>query len=160
MNNAELKKLFAMSAIEVIKKYKTSPHLSAILTVWEKGQPQQEKLISQMDDAELITAVGGGKILKEGQLAIKDIKTPPASTSEATEQDNGKNQKSKLLNLLKDGEWHDTLEIMNEVYNISEDKGIARIGARIYDLKQDGHEIESRKKRKTIWEYRLIKIIN
>ena len=79
MNNAELKKLISMSAIEVIKKYKTSPHLSAILTVWEKGQPQQEKLISQMDDAELITAVGGGKILKEGQLAIKDIKTPKKS---------------------------------------------------------------------------------
>lgn len=79
MNNAELKKLLAMSAIEVIKKYKTSPHLSAILTVWEKGQPQQEKLISQMDDAELITAVGGGKILKEGQLAPKDIITPKKS---------------------------------------------------------------------------------
>ena len=79
MNPAELKKLISMSAIEVIKKYKTSSHLSAILTVWEKGQPQQEKLISQMDDAELITAVGGGKILKEGQLAIKDRKTPKKS---------------------------------------------------------------------------------
>jgi len=78
MNPAELKKLISMSAIEVIKKYKTSPHLSAILTVWEKGQPQQEKLISQMDDVELIKAVGG-KILKEGQLAIKDIKTPKKS---------------------------------------------------------------------------------
>lgn len=44
---------------------------------------------------------------------------------------------------------------MQVVYG-NEHLGLARVGARIYDLKQEGHNIESRKKDKTIWEYKLI----
>jgi len=50
-------------------------------------------------------------------------------------------QASRLLALLKDGQPHSTPEILRVVYNLHDDKGIARIGARIFDLKAKGHEI-------------------
>lgn len=65
-------------------------------------------------------------------------------------------QTKKLLELLQDGNWHSTPEILEKVYG-NEHLGIARIGARVYDISKHGHKIESRKKDKTIWEYRLPK---
>jgi hypothetical protein len=49
-------------------------------------------------------------------------------------------QAERLLQLLKDGLPHRTDEILREVYG-SEHLGIARIGARIADLKKLGHHI-------------------
>jgi hypothetical protein len=49
-------------------------------------------------------------------------------------------QASHLLQLLKDHKPHRTDEILREVYG-SEHLGIARIGARIDDLKKLGHHI-------------------
>lgn len=49
-------------------------------------------------------------------------------------------QAQRLLQLLKDGKSHRTDEILREVYG-SEHLGIARVGARIADLKKLGHEI-------------------
>ncbi|MGB8006423.1 MAG: hypothetical protein WCF48_04785 [Terriglobales bacterium] len=49
-------------------------------------------------------------------------------------------QTDKLFQLLKDGKPHRTDEILREVYG-SEHLGIARIGARINDLKKLGHQI-------------------
>ena|SRR3990167_7122827 len=65
-------------------------------------------------------------------------------------------QESRLLKLLSDGAWHDTPGILEEVYG-SKHLGICRIGARIFGLKKQGHLIESRKKEKTVWEYRLVR---
>jgi hypothetical protein len=63
-------------------------------------------------------------------------------------------QKGKLYDLLKDGLWHDTVEILDVVYGTT-GKGIARIGARVADLKADGLLIVSRRKDWSVWEYRL-----
>jgi hypothetical protein len=49
-------------------------------------------------------------------------------------------QAEKLRRLLSDGEPHSTVEIMEKVYGGSH-LGLARVGARIYDLKRGGHEI-------------------
>lgn len=53
-------------------------------------------------------------------------------------------QKQRLLELLKDYKPHRTDEIMEKVYGGSH-CGLARVGARIWDLKQDGKEISGRK---------------
>lgn len=45
-----------------------------------------------------------------------------------------KSQTDKLYNLLKDGESHRTDEIMKKVYG-NDHLGLARVGARIYDIK-------------------------
>lgn len=51
-----------------------------------------------------------------------------------------KSQKEKILMLLSDENPHSTPEILKGVYG-GEHNGIARIGARIFDLKKDGHDI-------------------
>jgi hypothetical protein len=56
-------------------------------------------------------------------------------------------QASRLLALLKDGQPHSTVEIMERVYGGSH-LGLARVGARIYDLKNKGHEIRGWKDEK------------
>lgn len=66
-------------------------------------------------------------------------------------------QEKKILNLLSDGESHSTIEILNTCYNL-DDKGIARIGARIHGLKKQGHNILGSRdsERRTVYWYRLI----
>jgi hypothetical protein len=56
------------------------------------------------------------------------------------------NQKEKIYNLLKDGNWHNFRELNNICF---------RYGARLFDLKKDGidHEI---KNVKNIKYYRLV----
>lgn len=49
-------------------------------------------------------------------------------------------QSSRLFLLLSDGEPHSTIEIMEKVYGGSH-FGLARVGARIYDLRSEGYEI-------------------
>lgn len=66
-------------------------------------------------------------------------------------------QAERLLKLLKDGRPHRTDEILCEVYG-SEHLGIARVGARIADLKKLGHHIigyHDSKNRK-LYVYKLI----
>lgn len=65
-----------------------------------------------------------------------------------------KTQKQKLLNLLSDYTWHDTPNIISAVYGVGH-QGVCRISERIRELKADGHDIESRKKSQTVWEYKL-----
>lgn len=64
-------------------------------------------------------------------------------------------QKERLLGVLRDGAWHDTSEILDKVYGDLH-RGTARIGARVSDLKADGHVIESRRKSGSVWEYRIV----
>jgi len=69
-----------------------------------------------------------------------------------------KSQKDKILRLLSDENPHCTNEILKSVYG-SEHNGIARIGARIFDLKKDGHDIsgwEDKNNRSLYW-YQLKK---
>ena len=94
------------------------------------------------------------------QMERPDQSTFPAVANDATNISSGGNdpsntsQKSKLLKLLMDGEFHATPEIQEVVYG-SNHLGCARIAARADDLRRDGHIIESRKISRTIWEYRL-----
>ncbi len=68
-----------------------------------------------------------------------------------------KSQADRLLDLLRDGVEHSTIEILERVYGGGH-LGIARIGARIHDLKGRGFEIVSRRdeQRPTIWLYQLV----
>lgn len=67
-----------------------------------------------------------------------------------------KSQTQKLLELLNDNNWHDTPSILSTVYG-SDHLGIARIGARVADLKKEGYKIESKPTRqRSIWQYRLL----
>jgi len=65
-------------------------------------------------------------------------------------------QKQRLLHLLLDYQWHSTPEILEKVYGAAH-LGLSRIGARCYDLKTDGHDIEGKNDEvnKTIYHYRL-----
>jgi len=66
-------------------------------------------------------------------------------------------QKQRLLNLLSDCEWHSTIEICDVVYGYAH-AGLARVGARIWELRKAGHTIEGKhdKDRQTIYHYRLV----
>lgn len=66
-------------------------------------------------------------------------------------------QTSKLYDLLSDGEPHSTIEICEKIYG-NEHLGLARVGARVWDIKrQKGATIESwgDKEKKTIWWYKM-----
>ena len=65
-------------------------------------------------------------------------------------------QTTKLFDLLSDGEPHSTIEIMKKVYGGSH-LGIARIGARIHDLRSAGHEITGLRDdhRQSIYWYKM-----
>lgn len=68
-------------------------------------------------------------------------------------------QTDKLYELLKDGEPKRVDEIFREVYG-ADHLGIARVGARIWDVKKKyGVEIKSfrDKHNKTLWWYQLVK---
>ena len=66
-------------------------------------------------------------------------------------------QSKRLLALLSDQQWHSTVEIMERVYGGSH-LGIARIGARVFDLRAKGHQIEGKKhpENPAIYLYRLV----
>ena len=66
-------------------------------------------------------------------------------------------QSDLLLSLLKDFRWRRTDEILEKVYGDNH-LGIARIGARIADLKGRGAKIEGKKdlEKPTLYWYRLI----
>lgn len=76
------------------------------------------------------------------------------SDGHSTAKDNA-SQKQRLLTLLSDYEWKTTPQIQVAVYGANH-LGIARVAARVNDLKQDGYDIESRKVTQSIWEYRLV----
>lgn len=67
-------------------------------------------------------------------------------------------QANKLLDLLSDGNPHSTTEIMAKVYGGSH-LGLARVGARIFDLKKQGHVITGKKDRynPTVYWYQIKK---
>lgn len=66
----------------------------------------------------------------------------------------GNSQKAKLYRLLSDGQYHTTDEIQTVVYGKNH-LGVARIAARIHDLKKEGYEIDCINHSGTIWEYKM-----
>ena len=67
-------------------------------------------------------------------------------------------QANLLFNLLLDRNWHRTDEILEKVYGFDH-VGIARVGARIADLKRKGCVIYGKpdKMKHSLYWYRLIK---
>lgn len=67
-------------------------------------------------------------------------------------------QTRRLLNLLLDGEPHRTDHILEEIYGGGH-LGIARIGARVHDLKKQGYEIEGFRDEEnpSLYWYQLVK---
>jgi hypothetical protein len=58
-------------------------------------------------------------------------------------------QKQRILNRLQTGEWLSSVEASRDMF-------IMRLGARIWDLKSEGYQIEERKVAGKNWsEYRL-----
>jgi len=89
---------------------------------------------------------------------LESASAPIGTVSQFTTHEDeltGRTQKQKLLEVLKDREWHTTVEILGKVYGLDH-SGIARIGARIHDLKEDGYRIESEKLKDSVWQYRLV----
>lgn len=89
-----------------------------------------------------------------------DVPFPPhtdvASHPIATK---GLSQKARILELLQDGNVHSTVEIMNRVYRIGEERGNCNIKARIHELRQEGHDIpEAIHIKGTLYGYRLNKV--
>lgn len=65
-------------------------------------------------------------------------------------------QSSKLLDMLSDFQPHSTVEIMEKVYG-NDHLGLSRVGARIFDIRKKGHDIEGWKdpNNPTIYWYKL-----
>lgn len=72
----------------------------------------------------------------------------------------GLSQKARILELLQDGNLHSTVEIMDRVYRIGEDRGNCNIKARIDELRNEGNDIPKATHIKgTLYGYRLNKVI-
>lgn len=79
-----------------------------------------------------------------------------ASTTH-TSKAKGTSQISLLIDFMKDGKWHSTLEIAaSPAYRLRNGAGVCRIAARMYDIGKAGYTVESRKISRTVWEYRLL----
>jgi biotin operon repressor len=120
--------------------------------------------------AKYIKKLSNGEITKEQYLGAISlyrqlnndpvVKNWDASEEEVRELEKqfntqkGTSQKERLYKLLSDGNWHRTDEIQEVVYGRNH-LGVARISARVQDLKNDGYEIESELDSGNIWKYKL-----
>lgn len=109
-----------------------------------------------MDSPRIDTIILANRAPKESTARTIDTKENGGSIQQSTKDGQDGSQKDRLLRMLQDGQWHDTPSIQREVYG-ADHLGVARIGARADDLRNDGHTIESKKVSKTIWAYRLVK---
>lgn len=91
-----------------------------------------------------------------GALITKTHLSPYSARVLLMDSLNDMSQADVMLRLLSDYQPHSTREIVERVYGLNA-PSIARVGARIYDLKQQGHVIESwtDKENRTIQWYRL-----
>ena len=64
-------------------------------------------------------------------------------------------QSQRILLLLQDGAIHDVPQILRKCYGMYTASS-ARVGARIYDLKEQGHDIKSYHIKGSTWAYQLI----
>lgn len=100
---------------------------------------------------ESLRAMNGSRI--DG-LTIDEVTATPSVLAP------GKTQTDRLFNVLSDGYPHRTDEILRKVYG-SDHLGIARIGARVADLKQKGYVIPDAKpdpNKPTLYWYRMERI--
>lgn len=143
---------------ERLRTFMTNDQLEAIkrMSVWEitkKYLPMKNAgMIDKRTYDFLISLANTSPEAQNG------LETNENVLSEETTHDDemaGRTQKERLLGLLKDKEWHSTVEIMEKVYG-DDRLGLARVGARVYDLKKDGYHIESERLKDSVWQYRLL----
>jgi hypothetical protein len=142
MTNEQLAELKKMSAGQIARKY--TPYLI-------KKQITREQFDQLVKLGVQVEAEPQNAPLESASAAIDTVSQFTTHDDEVA----GRTQKQKLLEVLKDGAWHPTTEILGKVYGLDH-SGIARIGARIHDLKEDGHRIESEKLKDSVWQYRLV----
>lgn len=142
MNPTQLEELKKMSAGQIARKY------TPMLMKKEITRAQFDKLISLASTSPEATERTEKNEKEESKDTISQFTTHE-------DESLGRTQKQKLKEVLKDGHWHDTVEILGRVYG-QDQSGIARIAARISDLKKDGYGIESERKNGSIWQYRLV----
>lgn len=137
MTSDQLEAIKRMSVWEITKKYLPMKNAGAIT------KAQYDFLISLANTS------------PEAQNGLEANETVLSDETTHDDEVAGRSQKERLLGLLKDKEWHSTVEIMEKVYG-SERYGLSRVGARIYDLKKDGYQIESERLKDSVWQYRLL----
>lgn len=112
----------------------------------EMGRNEAEIFVKQNTDTPPVECSS-----EEFISGLSDVSTV---SGHSTAKDNT-SQKQRLLTFLSDHEWKTTPQIQVAVYGANH-LGVARIGARVNDLKNDGYKIESRKVTQSIWEYKLV----
>lgn len=142
MTTAEFEVFKRMSRKEVASKYTkllmeghiTAGQYDAILNKHSGLQPKTP--------TETIIEAFGGEVVEE--------KTQIVATKELSQTD-------RLYILMKDGQWHTNMEIMEEVYG-SKHLGASRYSARVLDLKNRGHKVEFEwvDRKKNLNRYRLV----
>ena len=143
MTSEELQKLRQMTPAEIARKYVQSV-ISGTIT-----KQQYDWLLLQ----------GKTPSNKEAVQVVKpDQKNYDEVVQTIVEEFGGReikvSQKERLKLLLSDGLWHDTPEIQNAVYGKNH-LGVARIAARIKDLKDEGCIIECKNVENKIWAYKM-----
>lgn len=68
-------------------------------------------------------------------------------------------QAARLLAVLQDYQPHRSDELTRRVYDVPDGVWLARLGARVYDLKRAGHRIRSYPDpaHRTLWYYQLLR---
>lgn len=145
MTTEQLAELRKMTAGEIARKY------TPMLIRGQIKREQYDWLMSQGIKEKPLEA----KNKTQENESNESVDTVSQFTTHESQED-GRTQKQKLEDFLEDGCWKSTIEIRDHVYG-GDHLSMARIAARVYDLKQDGYEIESRKKQGNIWEYRKVR---
>jgi len=147
MTKEQLAQLRTMTRSQIARKY-TPLRTKGVITHAQYMYLMSEA-VDKTEETQLDTAV---EIYKHefGGVEVSDQTTH-------TDKAVGKTQKARLLNLLSDGKWHDTTDIMNRVYKVGGKIGRCAIPQRIYDLRKEGYKIERNHIRSNHYKYRLIK---
>lgn len=137
------KLLEVVTGVVVTETLRLAP--CALETVEDTDKPESSRAQHLADSQEARGARDG--LTSAG---YEELESHPAKAS-------GKSQKAKLLALLQDGNWHDSVEIMDRVYRVGENRGNCRIPSRICELRQAGNHIETKRVTQTLTAYRLLR---
>lgn len=148
MTQEQLQELKKMPKLDVVSKY------FPLLFSGKITKEQYDWILKQIDDTPVQQA--------REEEGISQVPTSSGiehtSFTNHTDAGAGSSQKERLLDLLKDGQPHDTREIMEKVYKIEDEKaGNCRIPSRISELRKDGYNIpDAHHVKGGVWGYRLI----
>jgi biotin operon repressor len=146
MTKEQLAQLKKMTRSQIARKY-TPLRTKGVIT-----HAQYMYLMSQASDKTEQTQIDTAVEIYKHEFGGVEVSDQTTHTDKAV----GKTQKARLLNLLMDGKWHDTNDIMLRVYRVDDKVGRCAIPQRIYDLRKEGHAIEKAHIKSNLYKYRLI----